>query len=274
MELDSSDPSDVKVAWEWRAWDHIGTGPLQIDINYRFPISKNSHRASADFMHTNRVDFFPDPADPNTGRVILSSRVFGEFFVIDYPSGDIIYRWGNATTHGSTNLPSYMTDGDQQLFGQHAVHFIPPGYPGEGNVLLYDNGWMRPTGGNGRVVEIDISTGAIVWQFTPLSNTFTPFVGDARRLANGNTLMVVSQQGHMIEATPEGEIVWEFINPIHGSEHLCFAKDTDTFANFFSVARRYKAQFPGFQGKQLRARPWSDKCPQNPYIIYKSYYGN
>jgi hypothetical protein len=277
LELNSSDPANVYVEWEWHAWDHIGTGPLEIDINYRFPITKDSHRASADFMHSNRVDFQPDSADPDQGRIILSSRVFGEFFEIEYPSGAIINRWGNPTTYGSTDLPEYMSNGEVELFGQHAAHYIKPGYPGEGNVLLYDNGWMRPTGGNGRVVEVNPDTGAIEWEFTPNSNTFTPFVGDVRRLANGNTMMVVSMQGHVIEVTPEKEIVWEFISPIFAGEHLCFAKDTDTngpfFANFFSVARRYSPSYPGFQGKQITYQVWSDECPSNPYLIYNSYYG-
>lgn len=36
------------------------------------------------------------------------------------------------------------------------------------------------------------------------------------RLANGNTLIVESMAGPMIEVTPTGEIVWDFVNPVRG----------------------------------------------------------
>jgi hypothetical protein len=32
-------------------------------------------------------------------------------------------------------------------------------------------------------------------------------------MENGNTLIVVSNEGRAIEVTPDGEIVWEYINP-------------------------------------------------------------
>ena len=40
--------------------------------------------------------------------------------------------------------------------------------------------------------------------------------GSQQRLANGDTMIVVSYDGRMIEVTPDGDIVWEFVNPVRG----------------------------------------------------------
>ena len=39
------------------------------------------------------------------------------------------------------------------------------------------------------------------------------------RLANGNTLIVESIAGRVLEVAPNDDIVWEFINPVRGGEH-------------------------------------------------------
>lgn len=264
------DGNGEPTGWEWRAWDHIGTGPLEIDINFRFPTTKDSHRASADFMHSNQVDYYEESGN---GRVVLNSRVFGEFFIIDYASGNIIDRWGNPCASGQGECPSYYNNGDQELFGQHSTHRIKPGYPGQGNFLIWDNGWMRPTGGNGRVVEVDLNTREIVWQYTPFSTTYTPFVGSVVRLANGNTLISITFQGHLIEVTPEKEIVWEFVNPMVGGEALCLLNDNAGFSGF--AVRRYGPDYPGFSGKDfyMPIRPFSDQCSIPPYMIRNNLYG-
>ena len=35
---------------------------------------------------------------------------------------------------------------DKTLFNQHDVQWVPPGYPGEGNLLVFNNGLRRPDG--------------------------------------------------------------------------------------------------------------------------------
>lgn len=63
----------------------------------------------------------------------------------------------------------------------------------------------------------------ITWQYTPLeagsllftdaSKFYSSYISSAQRLPNGNTLITESSDGHLIEVTPDHEIVWEFINP-------------------------------------------------------------
>lgn len=118
---------------------------------------------------------------------------------------------------------------------------IPRGLPGEGNILVYDNGgWGgydvpnpgSPTGVKAalrdysRVLEIDPTTLEIVWQYTPReagflepmdSNRFySPFISGMQRLPNGNTLITEGSDGRVFEVTKDHEIVWEFISPYWG----------------------------------------------------------
>ena len=47
-------------------------------------------------------------------------------------------------------------------------------------------------------------------------NFFTPFVGGAQRLPNGNILAVEGLKGRIFEFTPQGDIVWEYMTPFFG----------------------------------------------------------
>ncbi|MCI0789887.1 MAG: aryl sulfotransferase, partial [Chloroflexi bacterium] len=66
-----------------------------------------------------------------------------------------------------------------------------------------------------RVVEIDPSSNQIVWEYAdnPAYNFFSPYISGARRLPNGNTLITEGMFGRMFQVTPEGDVVWEYINP-------------------------------------------------------------
>jgi len=57
-----------------------------------------------------------------------------------------------------------------------------------------------------------------VWEYrdSPEVNFFSPRQGNARRLANGNTLICEAQFGRLFEVTPDGELVWEYVNPYFG----------------------------------------------------------
>ena len=60
----------------------------------------------------------------------------------------------------------------------------------------------------------------VVWSYEGTSREpfFTAFCGTAERLANGNTLIVESDNGRAFEVTMGGEIVWEFHNPHRAGE--------------------------------------------------------
>ena len=128
------------------------------------------------------------------------------------------------------------------IIGQHHAHMIPRGLPGEGNILVYDNGgWAgygapnpgSPTGiknalrDYSRVLEFDPVSLDIVWQHTPKeagllhptdsNRYYSPFISSAQRMPNGNTLITEGSGGRIIEVTPEHELVWEYISPYWGT---------------------------------------------------------
>ena len=142
-----------------------------------------------------------------------------------------------------------MKDGDQLLFGPHNAYIIPPGLPGAGNMLILDNGWNRPAGNRTRTVEVDLSRtsdaggntagnlhpGYIVWQFfsAAANSAYSASQCANQRLSNGNTLVTLTQSGHLVEATKgvasganwiNKEVVWEFVNPFfstYGCGGIC-----------------------------------------------------
>lgn len=49
-----------------------------------------------------------------------------------------------------------------------------------------------------------------------IPNFFTPRMGNAQRLPNGNTLINEASFGRFFGVTPQGETVWEYVNPYFG----------------------------------------------------------
>ncbi|MBI4283286.1 MAG: thioredoxin, partial [Chloroflexi bacterium] len=137
------------------------------------------------------------------------------------------------------------------------VHMIPRGLPGEGNILVYDNGgWAgygapnegSPTGHRAalrdytRVIEFDPITLAIVWQYPATIagpsgmqarySVYSPLMSSAQRLVNGNTLISEGNSARIFEVTREGKVVWEFVNPFQESETV-----------FQSIYRAYRVPY-------------------------------
>jgi outer membrane protein assembly factor BamB len=115
---------------------------------------------------------------------------------------------------------------------------IPRGLPGEGNILVFDNGgWAgygipnpgSPTGRRNalrdysRVIEFDPITFEIIWQYPATESgyaismvgqkLYSALMSSSQRLPNGNTLITEGSQGRIFEITTKFEIVWEYINP-------------------------------------------------------------
>jgi hypothetical protein len=240
-----------KVVWEWHVWDHLGTGPDQIDINYTLP-AKTGIFGGADWTHFNNVEYIPE-----TDQVILNSRNFGEFYVVNHKTGAIEFRWGNPCASGQGKCPSWLDDGDQLLFGPHSVTHLE-----NGNFLIFDNGWQRPEGNRSRIVELDPKSKTIVWQYAPRSaNSFySPFQGSTQRLPNGNTLVTSTTQGHIFEVTVDRQVVWEFVLPTNNSGGAsCFIEDP--VLGTVHRSYRYGKDFPAFKGKDLsKRRPFKLGC--------------
>jgi len=86
-----------------------------------------------------------------------------------------------------------------------------------GNILIFDN---KGNDDNSRVIEISPLTGEIIWQYQgdPPESFLSKTCGSNQRFSNGNTLITDTESGRAFEVTPEGEVVWDFINPHRAGE--------------------------------------------------------
>ena len=250
-----------KTVWEWHVWDHVGPGPFQFNINYSLRDTMSGNAGSYDWTHFNMVQYIPD-----SDLVLLNSRNFSEFYLVDHKTGKMVYRWGNPSAYGQGKPPGFLDNGDQKMFGNHNANYL-----GKNRFLIFDNGSERPEGNRSAVIEVDTRTGKIEWEYTaPASNSFyTARQGAAQRLPNGNTFITSSNSGHLIEVTKDKRVVWDYVNPIAGADEVkCFLGGEGFVFNMIHRAYRYGQDYAGLKGRDLSKRtPLSEACPE----FYKLY---
>ncbi len=251
------------IIWDWKATDHfeeLGFDEAAKNALFRDPTFKEAGR-SGDWLHINSVSYLGenhwyDEGDERFApeNLIWDSRNANILAIISKKTGEIVWKLG----------PDYSENekvkGIGQIIGQHHLHMIPKGLPGEGNLLVFDNGgWggygnpnpASPTGTNNatraysRVLEIDPVSMEIVWSYTPEDaghmlfangdGFYSPYISSAQRLLNGNTLITEGADGRIFEVTYEKEIVWEYINPY-------FSRFAKTFYNNM-VYRAYRVPY-------------------------------
>lgn len=235
IEVQPAGPTSGEIVWEWHAWDHliqdydsskenygvVGDHPELVDINY-------VTSSQQDLMHTNSIDY-----NEEFDQILLSVRYYSEIWVIDHSTtteeaaghtggnsgkgGDLLYRWGNPQTYDRG------TSSDRKFFEQHDTNWIDEGYPGEGNILIFNNGVGRgystvdeivlPVDENG---EYYLAPGsaygptAQTWIYNPTPSFYASHLSGANRLTNGDTLICNGETGKIWEVTPEEATVWQW----------------------------------------------------------------
>jgi hypothetical protein len=250
------------ILWEWHAnehFDEIGFSEEAKKTIYKNPNIRESDGGVGDWLHTNCMSYLGPNKRYNEGderfhpeNIIFDSREANFLAIISKKTGKIVWKIGPNWDDENIKHISY-------IIGPHHTHLIPEGLPGEGNILVFDNGGW---GGYGvpntvsedgtknvwrdysRVLEINPITLEIVWQFTPesiragiptdASKFYSPYVSSAQRLPNGNTLIDEGSNGRLIEVTYEKEIVWEWISPYFSN-----SKDEDPINNMIYRGYRY-----------------------------------
>lgn len=232
---------DGNIVWEWVLSDHFDE--LGFDEHARKALYEDPNRRyfgnnAGDWMHINSMSTigpnkFYDQGDLrfHPDNIIWDAREANIIAIIDKATGKLVWKLG----------PDYSQPEVRHLgwiIGQHHAHIIPRGLPGEGNLLVFDNGgWAgyglpNPASPNGlknavrdhsRVLEINPVTLEIEWQYTPTEAGFqepldsyrfySPYISSAQRLPNGNTLITEGADGRIFEVTREHELVWEYISP-------------------------------------------------------------
>jgi len=83
---------------------------------------------------------------------------------ISWPEGKVLWKWGGG-----------------KISHQHDASFTP-----RGNMLVFDNGAHHPIVPRSRVIEVDMNTSKIVWQYYPkhVFSLFSGHIAGADRLWN------------------------------------------------------------------------------------------
>jgi hypothetical protein len=240
IEVQPTGPTSGTIVWVWHTWDHliqdydsskanygvVGDHPELIDVNYQTS-------TETDWMHTNSIDY-----NQEFDQILISIHNFNEIWVIDHSTtteeaaghtggnsgkgGDLLYRWGNPMTYDAG------TTSDRKLFNQHDTSWIDKGCPGEGDILIFNNGANRPGSHYSTVDEITppvnengeyyLQPGsaygptAQTWIYTanPPTSFYAYHISGAWRLPSGNTLITNGETGLIFEVTPEGATVWQY----------------------------------------------------------------
>jgi len=235
-----------ELVWEWLCSDHFDELEFSEEAKntlYRFP-DWRKNRGSADWMHINCASYvglnkWYDEGDErfHPDNIIWDSRRSNIIAIIEKKEGKIVWKVGPDYAAS----PALRKLG--QIIGPHHAHMIPKGLPGEGNILIFDNGGASgygapnpgsPTGyGNAlrdhsRVIEFNPVTLEKVWEYSARTagykrndnyKFYSSYVSSAQRLPNGNTLITEGADGRIFEVTHECTTVWEYISPIFGVKY-------------------------------------------------------
>lgn len=173
--------ADGNLTWQWKVSDRLPRDQYPLQPHYtreHYPLI-NSVLPLRDGKH-----------------ILASLRSVSAVIIISRATGSIVWSLDStvlAQQHNATELEN-------------------------GNILIFDNGAFR-TGESityTRAIEVDRQTSKIVWEYrdqAQMHNFFTPFMGSAQRLDNGNTLLCESAFGRLFEVTKDNYVCWEYINP-------------------------------------------------------------
>lgn len=257
-----------EVVWEWHITDHLIQDVDPSLDNYGVvadhPELFNANQgnvgsnggpgmdADGDWIHANAIDY-----NAELDQIVISSRFMDEIFIIDHSTttaeaaghsggiygkgGDFLYRWGNPQNYGQGS------NSDHILGDQHSVNWIPEGYPGAGNLILFNNNH-----GNNIAAALEIETpiledgsyelnssgfyGPESYSWIHSGSSFhTSMQGGAFRLPNGNTLITDANDATVIEVDENGEVVYSYIHPGNQSMIARAQKIGDEFFASYTI---------------------------------------
>jgi hypothetical protein len=191
-----------KEIFKWSFVDHF-LKILNQDkcTNERRERMASSHYAHnlLDWVHPNSVQALGENKwhkkgykEFNPENILVTSHHLNRAFIIDKASKRIVWVY----------------KGDEiGLDGPHEAEMIPKGFPGAGNILIYDNGQHR---GYSRILEINPITKKIVWQYKKPGEFFSEFAGSQKRLKNGDTFISDDDSARVFIINKKGQIQWQY----------------------------------------------------------------
>ncbi len=221
-----------------------------------------------------------------SASIALAASAAGDFL---YRFGDPA-RYNQGSPPSVLTNWTESTNGAKQMGGNHHISWIPAGFPGAGHLTIFNNAqnmfehtqssyafeidpflnaatndaaayvnppeagyntWLPPVANTG--LNPKPMSRQIVWSYSPkASHGMTSHIGgSAQRLPNGNTLICSDTEGHIIEVTPAGDAVWEYINPVSSDGVVKFKRDTWPMYNSIFRAFRIGTNDPALAGRTL-----------------------
>lgn len=185
-------PEAGSVLKRWSAFDHLDWATL-----------RGARTVAGNWLHGNGISYGP------RGNVLMSLRNVDQVLSIAPDFSRV--EWSLGGTNGTLAIAQ-----SDRFYGQHYVT-----EPAPDRILLFDNGYERPTGTFSRAIEFAIDTrrgtATRVWEYRHSPEIYAALVGSARRMPNGNTTVLFGMlQGHnqstgpltAVEVAPNGTTVW------------------------------------------------------------------
>ena len=208
---------DFQVQWIWNSFDHLDVKRAALgDDKCKGPVGGGGCSAifltpsANDWLHANALAYSrPD------GNLVLSLPEQDWVIKIDYSngkgSGKVLWRLGEGG-----DLKTDSKDAYPWFSYEHDPGFEPAG---SDTLLLLDNGPRHKkkdakANTRGQLWKIDETARTATLVMSTDLGVFSPFVGSAQRLSNGNyhfatgaVLVDTMIAGRSIEVTPKGELV-------------------------------------------------------------------
>jgi len=325
------------IVWEWWFFDHVvqdvdpakpnyvGQGKSVADHPGRINLNMPGKPLKRDWLHCNSIDF-----NTVSGHIVINS-VQGELYVIDHDGtfvaadakasivkaasseGDSLYRFGDPARYGQGDPPRVLenwdsaTSGHKQMGGSHHASWIPPGLPGAGHLMVFNNGqylfqrtpqssileinpfldasgrdtgkYVNPPDAGYRRETYDRDTHnlprlisrQVVWSYRSMnSHGFFSHIGSSgQRLPNGNTFICSDTEGHFFEVTAAGELAWEYINPVTRDGPVKVLGNVLPIVNSAFRAYRYPADHPAFKGRALTPKGTITERAEKGIDVYR-----
>jgi hypothetical protein len=201
---------------EFSILNAIRDSGFQSILRYADPVSYNG-----DLLHANSIQYLTEqqltglPMVP-PGSLLISLRNMDTLVMVDPKTEKVVWA-----VRGGWHL-------------QHDPDMLP-----NGDIMLFDNqGDISADAAGSRVIQFDPVTLEQKWVFPGDGSEllYSAVKSSQQRLPNGNTLITESNNGRILEVTPEKVVVWEFYIPerkAKGDSEFSKVIDAQRFASEF-----------------------------------------
>lgn len=227
------------ILWKFSFSEHfeeLGFSEEAKNVIYRNPNLRTTETKLGNFLDVTSISVIGENKWYDQGdtrfhpdNILFTARAANIIGIIDKKKSRICYKLGPSFSDFHNIGP---------VVGSTFANIIPRGLPGEGNLIIFDNGGScgygpptltSPTGllpfvrNYSRVLEINPLTLTETWSIDPRDfgysiplngyKFYSPYGGNLQRLPNGNTLITLATEGMVIEVTRDKEVVWEWNCP-------------------------------------------------------------